>query len=92
MSDLGGDNGNESDEARPACGVVMSLKVELRNAFREWLDASRAWSDLRQGIEERGASSTARRKLKKLEKRLNAAADALKRAQQHLNDATVSAL
>ena len=66
--------------------VNVSLHAQARGAFREWLDASRAWSTLRLDIEANGYSSTSRRELEELEKRLNTAADALRQAQQRLSD------
>ena len=79
----GSDNEYGRDKALAANMVPASLRPEVRTAVREWLDASKAWSTLRQAIEANGDSGTARRRLEELERRLNAAAEAVERAQRH---------
>ena len=70
--------------------VPVDLRAETRAAFRAWLDASKAWSTLRQAIEANGETPTARRELQESEQRLNAAAEAFTRAQQRLSDSPSS--
>ena len=82
MSNGDCDNGDERDDAVVASRGFMTLYPQSSNALCEWMDASKAWSSFLQFIEENGDSPTARRKLKKLERRLNAAADAFEQAQQ----------
>ncbi len=60
--------------------------AEVRKAFREWLDASKAWAALRRTVEADGNSWTARRKLAELEERVEAAAEAFSQVQQRFND------
>jgi hypothetical protein len=63
----------------------------MRQAFREWLAASKAWGTLHRAIvysiEGNVHSATARRRLEELEQRLNAAAEAFEQTQQRLRDA-----
>jgi hypothetical protein len=73
-------------EALAAETVPLSLRAELREAFREWLAANKAWVTLNRAIEANGDSSTARRKLKELDERLDAAAEAFEQTQQRLSD------
>ena len=75
------------DEGFAAHILPASLRAEMRMAFREWLDASKAWSTLRHSIEVDGGTSTARRKLEELEQRLNTAAEAFQQAQHRLSKA-----
>ena len=86
MSYRESDNGAEKTRPRKVYTVPVSLQAHKRKAFREWLDASKAWSAYRQAIKANGDSSTARRELEILERRLNAAADAFKQTRQRLSD------
>ena len=79
-------NEDGKDEALAADTVLVSHQAQLRKAFREWLDASKAWSSLSRIIEVNENSPSARRELQKLERRLNAAADAFHQAQQRLSE------
>ncbi len=79
-------NEDGKDKALAADTVLVSHQAQLREAFREWLDASKAWSTLSRNIAADENSSSARRELRKLERRLNAAADAFHQAQQRLSE------
>ena len=86
MSYRGSDNGAEKARPRKVYTAPLSLQAQKPKAFREWLDASNAWSAYRQAIKANGYSSTARRELEVLERRLNAAAEALEQSPQRLSD------
>jgi len=90
------DNESGTDEALAAKMVPVSLSDEIRKAFREWLAANKAWVTLHRAIvystETNGDSSTAKRRLKELEKRLNTAAEAFEQTQQRLNDSRFDTL
>ncbi len=66
--------------------LPSELRSETREAFRAWLDASKAWSTLRQAVEANADNPTVRQELEESEQRLNAAAEAFTRAQQRLSD------
>ena len=80
--------GNARGEDGPlAVGMrPVSLHAEMHRAFREWLDANEAWSTLRGALAANGESLTARRRLKELEQRVEAAAAAFKQAKQRCID------
>ncbi len=82
------DNEGPKDGELIAGGAHESLQAQVRKAFREWLDASKAWSALCRTLDVEGDSSTAKRELRRMERRLNAAADAFKQTQQRLSDYT----
>ena len=79
------DNEDGQDKVLEANMVPMSVHAQMRKAFRDWLDASKAWSTLRQASQANGDRSTAKRELRELERRLNAAADAFTQTQQQLS-------
>ena len=83
------DNEYCRDSGLAGNGVPLTLRAEMRKAFREWLDASKAWSALRKTVEANGDSWTARRKLEELEERVDAAAETFRQVQQRLNDVPV---
>ena len=60
---------------------VPSPQPGMREALREWLDASREWSKLQRSIEiGQDLSSATRQKIQALETRMNVAAEAFERA------------
>ncbi len=88
MSYLECDNEDSKDRGVIASRAPGGLQAQMRKAFREWLDASKAWSTLCRTLDAEGDSSTAKRELRKMERRLNAAADAFKQTQQRLSEYT----
>ena len=91
MSYRESDNGGEKTRPWKVYTVPVSLQAHKRKAFREWPDASKAWSVLRQAIEANGGTSTAKRELAELERRLVVAADAFEQTQQRLSDSPLYA-
>ncbi len=88
MSYVEFDNEDSKDGALSANRAPGGLQAQMRKAFREWLDASKAWSALCRTLDAEADSSAAKRELRKMERRLNAAADAFKQTQQRLSDYT----
>ncbi len=81
------DNEAVTDTAMLANGVPGSLQAQMHEAFREWLEASKAWSTLCRTVEvDEGDSSAAKRELRKMERRLNAAADAFNQILQRFSE------
>ncbi len=70
--------------ARPGTESAERLQEKKQKAFRAWLDASNAWSALARRVAGGDdPSSGTRRKLQKLEARVEAAAEALERLLSH---------
>ncbi len=88
MSYLEFDNEDSKDGALIANRAPGGLQAQMRKAFQEWLDASKAWSTLCRTLDAEGDNSAAKRELRKMERRLNAAADAFKQTQQRVSDYT----
>lgn len=60
---------------------AQSRQAGMREAFLEWLEASREWSTLQRRVEtSRDRSSATRQRIKALERRMNVAAEAFERA------------
>jgi len=70
--------------ARPSTEVAERLEERKQKAFRAWLDASDAWSALARRVEGgEDPSSATKRRLQKLETRVEAAAEALEEILSH---------
>ncbi len=80
------DNAPGRDRTQTANIMPVSLHAEARKAFREWLDASKAWSTMHGIIAEDGDSPTARRRLAELEQRAEAAAEAFQQAKKRCSE------
>lgn len=81
MSDRGSRDQSRERATSRSARWAPSSQVGMREAFLEWLDASREWSSLQRSIETgRDLSSATRQKIKTLEMRMNVAAEAFERA------------
>ena len=84
MGDRASGSKGKDPGVRPSAETVERLRKKKQKAFRAWLDASNAWSALACRLAGGdGPSSGTNRKLRKLETRVEAAAEALEQILSH---------
>ncbi len=66
-----------------------TLHAELREAFRDWLDASKECSAFETDVLEHGVSPTAERRLAELKRRVEAKAKAFDRAKRRCSSSSL---